>query len=186
MKLLFGLTFIFIHTIGFTQQVSDFTLVNAMNGKNVSLTDYSSYPGVIIIFTSNTCPYDGYYLNRIQKLAQEYDSKVPIVLVNSHVNESIEAMRQYGEKCKFSIPYLADKDQTLMQSLGATKSPEAFLLKKVGGKFTVWYRGAIDDNAQVESDVHVAHLKSAINALLEGKAVQQSEVRPVGCTIRKK
>lgn len=171
---------------GSAQQVPDFTLVNAMNDKNVSLSDYTNYAGVLIIFTSNACPYDGYYLNRIKKFSQDYKSKIPVLLVNSNTNESPEAMRKYGDQCGFTTPYLADKEQTLMQSLGATKSPEAFLLKNSGRKFSIEYRGAIDDNPQVESDVHDALLKNAVEAMLAGKAIQTKEARPVGCTLRKK
>ena len=73
-----------------------------------------------------------------------------------------------------------------MKSLGATKSPAVYLLKNNGGKFTIVYKGAIDDNAQVEADVRHHHLKDAIDIMLANQAVQTPEVRPVGCTSRKK
>jgi hypothetical protein len=84
------------------------------------------------------------------------------------------------------VPYLADKDQTLMQSLKATKSSHAFLLKSSGGKFTIFYNGALDDNAQVEADVRANYLRDAIMAMLAGQAVSAAEVRPVGCNIKRK
>jgi hypothetical protein len=84
------------------------------------------------------------------------------------------------------VPYLADKDQKLMNALGATKSPQAFLLKNSGGKFHVVYSGAIDDNAQVEADVRHAYLKDAIEIMLSNQNIATKEVRPTGCTIRKK
>jgi hypothetical protein len=59
-------------------------------------------------------------------------------------------------------------------------------LKNNGGKFTIVYKGALDDNAQVEADVRHHHLKDAIDIMLANQAVQTPEVRPVGCTIRKK
>jgi hypothetical protein len=95
-------------------------------------------------------------------------------------------MVKKAQQLGLSAPYLADKEQTLMQQFGATKNPQAFLLKNDGGKFTVVYKGAIDDNAQVEADVRHAYLKDAVDILLTNQKIETTEVRPVGCTIRKK
>jgi peroxiredoxin len=100
--------------------------------------------------------------------------------------ESTENMKKKAEQSGMNMPYLADKDQTLMQKFGATKSPQAFLLKNNGGKFSIVYNGAIDDNAQVEGDVHHAYLKDAIDILLANQSIATPEVRPTGCTIRRK
>lgn len=169
-------------------QVKDFKLVNVLTGKPVSLDTYPSCSGVVIVFTTNACPYDEYYRARINKLSRDYQDKVPVLLVNSSSDplESIDNMTKKAQQLGLSLPYLADKDQTLMASLGATKSPSAYLLKNDNGKFTVVYTGAIDDNAQVEADVHRHHLKDAIDIMLANQAIQTAEVRPVGCTIRKK
>jgi Redoxin len=170
------------------QQVSNFSLTNVLNGKPVSLDTYPSCTGLLIIFTSNTCAYDEYYRGRINKLSNDYQDKVPVLLVNAGTDpaESNDNMVKKAGELGISIPYLADKDQILMQNLGATKSPQAFLLKNNGGKFSVVYRGAIDDNAQVEADVRHAYLKDAIDIMLTNQKIETPEVRPVGCTIRKK
>lgn len=170
------------------QTVQDFKLVNVLNGNTVSLGTYPSCEGLIIIFTSNACPYDEYYRARINKLSRDYQDKVPVLLVNSLIdpNESADAMVKKAQQAGISLPYLADKDQTLMSALGATKSPAVYLLKNDGGKFTIVYKGAIDDNAQVEADVRHHHLKDAVDIMLANQTVQTPEVRPVGCTIRKK
>jgi hypothetical protein len=170
------------------QQVSDFSLTNVVNGKAVSLETFPSCSGVAIIFTTNACPYDEYYRGRIAKISNEYADKVPVLLVNSSIEpvESVENMTKKAQQLGLSIPYLSDKDQTLMLKLGATKSPQVFLLKNDGGKFQVVYKGAIDDNAQVEADVRHAYLKDAIDIMLTNQKIATAEVRPVGCTIKKK
>jgi hypothetical protein len=170
------------------QQVTDFSLTNVVNGKAVSLETYPSCSGVAIIFTTNACPYDEYYRGRIAKLSNEYADKVPILLVNSSIDpvESADNMTKKAQQLGLSIPYLSDKDQSLMAKLGATKSPQVFLLKNDGGKFQVVYKGAIDDNAQVEADVRYAYLKDAIDIMLTNQKIATAEVRPVGCTIKKK
>jgi peroxiredoxin len=169
-------------------QVLNFTLPNVISGNTVSLDSYSASSGIVIIFTSNACPYDEHYRSRIVKLAKDLGDKTPVLLINSHTdpNESVEAMTKKAQQLGLTVPYLADKDQAVMKSLKATKSPQAFLLKNDGGKFSVVYNGALDDNPQVEADVRSTYLRDAVNSLLSNQPVTAPEVRPVGCSIRKK
>jgi hypothetical protein len=170
------------------QQIDNFSLVNVLNGQTISPSNYPSCNGMVIVFTSNACPYDEYYRGRIARLAQTYHDRVPVLLVNAHTEapESKEEMEKKAKQLSLSVPYLADKDQALMASLDARKSPEAFLLKNNSGKFTVVYRGAIDDNAQVEADVRHYYLRDAIDIMLTNQGIETPEVRPVGCNLRKK
>jgi hypothetical protein len=170
------------------QHLENFALTNVINDQKVGLDTYPSCSGIIIIFTSNVCPYDDYYRARIKKLSSDHQDKVPVLLVNSSVEpaESVESMKAKAKQINMTLPYLADKDQLLLQRLGATKSPQAFLLKNSGGKFSVVYSGAIDDNAQVEADVRKSYLKDAIDIMLSNQQIATPEIRPAGCTIRKK
>jgi len=173
---------------GFTQVLENFSLTNVLNNQAVSLDTYPSCRGILLIFTSNNCPYDEYYRKRIQQLANTYQENVPVLLVNAHTEpaEAQDKMVAKGNALKLRMPYLADKNQILMSRLNIKKSPEAVLLRNNNGKFTVVYRGAIDDNAQVESDVRHHYLRDAIDIMLNNQQVQTPEVRPVGCNIKKK
>lgn len=188
MKKFFIIFLFFPAGIGICQQVANFKLVNVLNDQTVSLDTYPSCEGMVIIFTSHSCPYDEYYRSRITKIAKAYNDKVPILLVNPNPDESDsnQNMIKKAKELDLSVPYLSDKDQVLMTSLNARKSPEAFLLKNANGKFTVVYRGAIDDNPQVEADVRQQYLKDAIDIMLTHQKIETPEVRPVGCNLRKK
>lgn len=172
----------------FAQEVKNFKLTNVMNNETVSLDSYPSCEGMVLIFTSNSCPYDQYYRERIAQLAKAYQDRVPVLLVNSLAEpaESSQQMVAKGKTWSLTIPYLADKDQTLMTSLDVRKTPEAFLLKNLNGKFTIVYRGAIDDNAQVEADVRHRYLRDAIDIMLNNQKIQTPDVRPVGCNLKRK
>ncbi len=187
MKKLF-IIFLSLISISLTAQVPNFTLTNVLNGKSISLDTYPSCAGVVIVFTTNACPYDEYYRTRLTNISNSYQDKVPVLLINSSVDaaESVDNMSKKAKQVGFTIPYLADKDQIAMQNLGATKSPQVFLLKNSGGKFSVVYSGAIDDNAQVEKDVRHSYLKDAIDIMLTNQKIETAEVRPVGCALRKK
>jgi thioredoxin-related protein len=186
--ILFSLAAILMITSNISVAQVTFKLPNVMNGQPVSTETYPSCAGMVLIFTSNNCPYDEYYRKRIDQLAQSYQDKVPVLLVNAHTesNESAELMASKGKALNLRIPYLADKDQALMAKLNVKKSPEAFLLKNDNGKFVVVYRGAIDDNAQVQADVRHHYLRDAIDIMLTNQPIQTPEVRPVGCNLKKK
>lgn len=179
--------FMLISSVSVAQTIQSVTLTNAVDGKEISLASYSSAPGLVIIFTSNTCPYDGYYLNRIRTLANQYSGKIPVLLVNSNTGdtESSDQMKNYADQCQLPVPYLADKDHNLLRLLNPRKSPEGFVLQKSGNDFKVVYRGAIDDNAQSEKEVKVSYLTDAIAKLLAGEKIEVADVRPVGCSIKK-
>ncbi|NBW35580.1 MAG: thioredoxin family protein [Cytophagia bacterium] len=170
------------------QTLSNFSLKNVVDAKQISLQDFASSSGLVIIFTSVACPFDGYYSNRLKQLQNEYSGKLPILLVNAYTEapEAEEWMIKTAQANGLTLPYLSDKDQVLMTQLNAQRSPEAFVLKNTNGQFTVAYHGAIDDNAQAENGVKQNYLKDAMENLLNGKNIIQVSTRPVGCYIRKK
>jgi peroxiredoxin len=189
MKFIPGLLFCFIPWLSPAQKVVDnFTLTNVSDGASVSLDGYRSLPVIVVIFTSNACPYDGYYQARIRSLIMDYRERIQVLLINSHVEsaESEDQMKSAYGKWNLSVPYLSDKNQAVMQLLGAKKSPEAFLLKSKDGKFEVVYSGAIDDNAQMANAVNRPYLKDAIDRMLSGQVVEPATTRTVGCTIRRR
>ncbi len=75
-----------VSSYAFGQEVKNFKLINVLNNQSTSLDTYPSCEGMVLIFTSNTCPYDEYYRNRIAKLSQAYQDRVPFVMVNSHTD----------------------------------------------------------------------------------------------------
>jgi hypothetical protein len=173
-------------SVSVSGQVANFTATDITTGNSISLYDFKSSPGVVIIFTSSgtACPYDQYYQSRLRKIAKDFTGKIPVLFVDSHLAESDEDLNKTAAALGTTL--LVDRDQKIMQLLKATKSPEAVVLKSDGGNFSMYYRGAVDDNAQVPADVHENYLADAINSLLNGGSPKSAEVRPTGCMIRRK
>jgi len=169
------------------QSLADFELPDAVTGNNVTLKSLSPKEVVVIIFYSNTCPFDAYYSGRITSLSKTFADRTTFILVNAHaeIEESLDAMKRFAQQNNIQVPYLADKNQKLMNNLGARKSPESFVLKKSAGAYKVQYHGALDDNPQAEGSVTQTYLKDAINQALTGSALEVKETRPVGCSIKK-
>lgn len=189
MKLLTFLACFTVAAIGAKgQPVQDFSLVNVADGRSVSLSSFQNCVGIAAIFTSNECPYDIKYLDRIRALNEQYKGSIQFLLINSHLDEqeNQKAMSNAYAQWAISVPYLSDKEQMAMDCMNARKSPEAFLLKKSGSAYTIVYSGPIDDNPLVDSDVNNPYLKKAIDQLIKGDKIAAANLRAAGCTIRKK
>lgn len=182
------LLFLSISTTLYAQVVQDFSLTNVADGKVISLNSYPSCSGIVVIFTSNACPYDGYYTERIRGLVEGYQGKIQFLLINSYTEdaETEDKMKSAYSGWKIPAPYLSDKDQKAMECLSAKKSPEALLLKPGNAGYTIVYRGPIDDNPQLASAVTSLYLKKSIDQLLGGQPIDQTALRFAGCTIRRK
>lgn len=174
-----------------SRSIQDFTLKNAVNGEEFSLSSYQDAGAIVVIFTSNYCPYSKLYEERIQNLAGSYQNQgIRFILINPNNPErsKVEGIQKMAEKAQaasFEFPYLSDSEQKVADMFGAEKTPEAFLLKNEKRAFRVVYRGAIDDNPQVASDVGRKYLKEAIDKLLLNHTVEESDIRPTGCVIRR-
>lgn len=166
--------------------VGNFTLTDVITGQSISLSNYSGKP-VVIVFSGNECPYDNYYATRMAAMVTQYGTRVAFLFINPHLDmpEAEEAMKKKAASWTFQAPYLADKEQTAMELLGARRTPEVFVLRPVSGQFTVYYSGAIDDNPQEAGAVTASYLRDALESLLNGRAAGSS-VRAAGCSIRKK
>lgn len=168
----------------------DFTLKN-VDGRTVSLSDYSDQKGVIVVFTCNTCPFAKAYENRIIQLHKKYaDLGFPVVAINPNdadvqPGDAFEKMKERAKEKGFQFAYLKD-DQKVFQAYGATRTPHIFLLESKGGKFRVAYIGAIDDNAMDASGVSKYYLEDAIAAVMSGNTPSPAITKAVGCTIKTK
>ncbi|MEQ9426175.1 MAG: thioredoxin family protein [Cyclobacteriaceae bacterium] len=181
---------IIICSNSYCQIIDDFELMDATSNENFSMSSLKNRKAVVVIFTSNGCPYDKLYHDRIVALSSDYKNQgVEIVLINSNSPKSspvdnLAAMKSKATKNNFNFPYLADGQQKISKQFGAKKTPEAFLLKPNGSQYHVVYNGAIDDNPQNATDVSKAFLRDAIQSFLGTGSTSTKSQRPVGCMIK--
>ena len=169
--------------------VSDFELKN-VDGKMISLSDYNEAKGFIITFTCNTCPFAIAYEDRIIALDKKYASKgYPVIAINPNnplvqPGDSFKAMQQRAKEKGFTFPYLVDEGQKVYPKYGATKTPHMYILQKTKKGNVVKYIGAIDDNHQDASAVKTKYVENAVDALLKGEEIKQTETKAIGCSIK--
>ena len=168
---------------------TDFSLKN-IDGNMVSLSDFKEAKGFIVVFTCNTCPYAVAYEDRIEALNKKYANKgYPVIAImpnNTDVKpgDNFEAMQARAKAKGFTFPYLIDEGQKIYPKYGATKTPHVYILQKTKKGNEVMYIGAIDDNYKDASAVGKKYVENAVDALLEGKEIQDKETRAIGCSIK--
>ena len=162
--------------------------IPGVGGKTTSLSDYKNNKAVAIVFVSQSCPNSRLYESRLSSLAAAYAEKgVTFLFVHPAIS-----MEQGGEGKADNVTtvltrltYLPDEGQKLSTQLGATKTPEVFLLQNTNDSFVLKYKGAIDDNPQLETAVKEAYLQNALDAVLAGRLVLLPERRATGCMIKR-
>ncbi len=169
--------------------VKDFTLPN-IDGKMISMADYSSAKGFIIIFTCNTCPYAKLYESRILDLDKKYTSKgFPVIAINPNditkqPGDTMEEMQKRSNSKGYSFPYLRDDDQEVTKAFGASKTPHVYVLNKAKDTYRVAYIGAIDNSPNDILGVTKRYVEDAINSLLVNKTPKITKKRAIGCSIK--
>jgi peroxiredoxin len=169
--------------------IEDFKLKN-VDGNMVSLADYKDAKGFIITFTCNTCPYAKMYEDRIIELDKKYAPLgYPVIAImpnNTQVKpgDSFEEMQKRAQVKGFTFPYLIDEAQKIYPKFGATKTPHMYVVEKTKKGNMVQYIGAIDDNYKDASAVSRKYVEEAVDALLEGKEVEEKVTRAIGCSIK--
>ncbi|MFN8299339.1 MAG: thioredoxin family protein [Chitinophagales bacterium] len=170
-------------------KATDFKLKN-VDGKMVSLADYSTAKGFIVIFTCNHCPFSKKYEDRIVALDKAYKEKgYPVIAINSNdaaqnEEDSYQNMRVRAREKQFTFPYLHDETQEMAKTYGATRTPHVFILQKEAGSLIVKYIGAIDDNSDDAAAVKEKYAEKALDNLIAGKAVETTTTKAIGCTIK--
>ncbi len=168
---------------------SDFSLKN-IEGKMISMSQYSDADGFIVSFWCNTCPVVKKYDQRLQDLHAKYAPKgYPVIAINPNdpavsPGDSWEKMKETAAAKNYAFEYLFDETQEIARKYGATNTPHIYILAWKDGKLVVEYVGAIDNNADDASAADKKYAEEALNSLIRGEEVAVAGTRAIGCTIK--
>jgi peroxiredoxin len=156
--------------------------------EGVAWTSLGEVP-TVVVWTCNHCPYALAWHDRIAEAARDYaDRGVRFLMVNSndavrYPRDSLHAMRERVAASgadQWPFPYLHDESQAVARAFGAQTTPDVFVLDDDG---VVRYRGAPDADHD-DPTLRAAWLRDALDAVLDGRAPELPETRPVGCSIK--
>ena len=161
--------------------IEDFTLPDVDNNDH-SLKSLAGKNGTVLLFIAVQCPVSNAYNERMEKLAQDYKVRgINVIGINSNVKEDAAAVKAHAAEHKFTFTILKDPSNKIADKLGATVTPEAYFLD-ANNKLV--YHGRID-NARNAAEVQSPDLRNAMDAVLAGKAVEKTEAKAFGCSIKR-
>ena len=162
--------------------------LKSVNGFSYSLKTLTEKNGIIVLFTSNTCPFVVKWEDRY-KITEELAKKnnLGLVYINSNHkkrdgDDSYDEMKKHAKEMNYRFPYLLDEKSKLANAFGAKTTPHIFMFNS---NYQLVYKGAIDDNYEDINKVKEFYLEDAITQLVKGKKIKVSETNPVGCSIKR-
>lgn len=162
-------------------QLTDF------RGKEISLNEFKLAEVLVVAFLGVECPLAKLYASRLQELQEEFgeNGRVKILGVDANLQDSLQELAAHARRHAIDYPLAKDPGQQLAHSLGATRTPEVFVVDK---DRVVRYYGRIDDQygiGYVREQPESRELHSAIKALLAGEPVPVTHRPAIGCLIGK-
>jgi peroxiredoxin len=165
----------------------EFSLVN-VDGRIVSLSDFSGAPALVVMFVCNHCPFVKHVADQLAQLGRDYVPRgVAMVAINSndvanYPADSPEQMVAEAEARGYCFPYLYDETQEVAKAYRAACTPDFYLFD---GKQRLVYRGQLDAS-RPDSGIPVtgADLRAAIDAVLAGHAPAAEQRASLGCNIK--
>lgn len=166
----------------------DFTLVDSISNKTLSLSDLKSTKATVIVFMCNHCPYVKLILPKLLETARTYIAKgIHFIAINSNDAETYPSdappmMRQEAERLQFPFPYLFDETQEIARAYAAACTPDFYIFD---GDLKCVYRGRFDEATPGnKKPVTGADLSAALDSILANKPLTNKQHASLGCSIK--
>lgn len=166
----------------------DFSLPDVCSGKTVSLDSLSDGKALFVVFMCAHCPYVQLVEEELAAIARDYQNKgLRMVGISSNDAENYpgdtpDKLKEQAERLGFTFPYLYDEDQSAAKAYRAACTPDLYLFD---ADLKLAYRGQLDD-ARPRNGLSVTgkNLRNAINSVLAGEEVTESQLPATGCNIK--
>ncbi|MBK7147910.1 MAG: thioredoxin family protein [Bacteroidetes bacterium] len=165
-----------------------FVLPDVISGKQISLKEFQGKQATVIMFICNHCPFVKLINNQLVKLANDYlPQGISFVAISAndaeaHPDDAPEKMKELALAEHYPFPYLYDESQTVAKAYDAACTPDFYIFDK---DLKLVYRGQLDDarpSNQIEPNGQ--DMRTALNDLLEGRAINPHQRPSIGCNIK--
>jgi peroxiredoxin len=157
--------------------------MNDIDGAEHSLEDFKGKV-VVIAFSSQHCPWSKAADPAISAIAEDYKEKGVVVLsVDSHSSTPPAEIKEYAKGADLKFAILKDEGNVYADKVGATRTPEMFVLDK---DHKIVFHGAFDNRKDPAETGETNYVRNAVDSVLAGSPVETAEVAAWGCTIKRK
>lgn len=170
---------------GLGRKLGSFQLTD-FRGRELTEKDFAESKIMVVAFLGVECPLAKLYSERLQKIQEQYAARgVTVIGVDANQQDSLAEMSSHAKRHSMTYTFAKDNQQALAISLGATRTPEVFLLDE---QRSVRYFGRVDDQygvGYVREKPTTNDLVDAIESLLAGKEIASPHLAAPGCLIGK-
>ena len=166
----------------------DFSLPDTISGKMMSLNDFKSDCGTLIMFLCNHCPFVKYIQKELVNLANDYIPKgISITAISSndiinYPEDSPENMKQIAMKFNYPFSYLYDETQEVAKAFRAACTPDFFVYDN---EFKLIYRGQLDESRPGNNmPITGKDIRSVFDCILNKRPVSKHQIPSIGCNIK--
>ncbi|PQV63224.1 Peroxiredoxin [Abditibacterium utsteinense] len=173
-------------TLQLGDSAPDFDLPG-VDGRFYSLQNFADARILVIAFSCVHCPYVVGSEERMMAFQACYgEQNVAFVAMNSnakttYADDSLQGMTERARQRGFQFPFLHDETQQVALDYGALKTPHYFVFDE---ERKLRYTGRMDDNPRHPGLETTSELRDAVDALLQGRAVEIPLTNPIGCNVK--
>ena len=165
-----------------------FSLPDTITGKTIRLSDVASDKATVVMFLCNHCPYVIHVNDEIIRTANDYISRgVAFVAIssndaNTYPQDGPDEMKAQAERLGYPFPYLYDESQNVARAYDAACTPDFYVFDR---DLKLVYRGRLDDSRPGNNKPLTGKdLRDAIEAILSGHPVSETQYPSGGCNIK--
>jgi thiol-disulfide isomerase/thioredoxin len=184
-----------VPTLAIGSSAPDFDLPG-VDGRRYTLASFAKAKVLVIVFTANHCPTAQAYEGRIEKLHADFEGRgVQVVLVSpndplalrldeqgySDLGDTFEEMKIRAKDRGWTMPYLYDGEtEAMSRKYGPVATPHVFVFD---AERKLRFVGRVDDNEN-PAKATSSDARSAVEAVLAGKAVPVETTKVFGCSVK--
>ena len=158
--------------------------VRDISDRQTTLSKLAGPKGLVVAFTSTSCPVTKRQLANIAQLEDQFRAKgINFVYINPIETDSASDASRVSSSTGLNGRYIIDTDKSISRVLAPRTTAEVFVFN---GNQELVYRGAADDQYTVTSSLPKPRnqwLLSTLGAVVAGKKPATANVDPSGCAL---
>lgn len=170
----------------------DFELPDVINGQTLRFADFVAGRPALVMFICNHCPFVKHIRAQLASLGRDFGSPAilsPLAMMAISSNDALAypadapaKMAQEAQEAGYVFPYLYDEDQSVACAYRAACTPDFYLFDS---RSHLAYRGQLDDSRPSNTlPVTGRDLRTAIDAVLNGRSPDPTQKPSIGCNIK--
>jgi len=165
-----------------------FALPDVRTGQVISPDNFVGTAALLVMCICRHCPYVVHVREELAKLGRDYQGKnVGIVAMSSndvknYPQDSPQGLKEMAEELGLVFPYCYDESQQVAKAFTAACTPDFFVFNQ---ERKLVYRGQLDDSRPGNGKpVTGRDVRTALDAVLDGKPVSGVQKPSAGCNIK--